>query len=151
MDISFLKLPSHIYFLHIYKNSGEYIMKLPTVATIQASTSHVYFSRQICFVAHSHFSMVKIGEPYQEQDPLGDQQQRGQLEAAGRLPQGVTGEGPVPHPVRGHPPNTPRMVQRRWGSQCVCGSVQAGCMHNTQPYLFQNSEPTNMTHNNGQL
>ena len=30
---------------------------LPTVATIQASTSHVYFSRQICFVAHGHFSM----------------------------------------------------------------------------------------------
>ena len=94
---------------------------------------------------------VKIGELYQEPEPLGDQQQRGQLEATGRLPQGVTGEGPVPHPVRGHPPNTPRMVQRRWGSQCVCGSVQAGCMHNTQPYLFQNSEPTNTTHNNGQL
>ena len=30
---------------------------LRTVATIQASTSHVYFSRQICFVAYSHFSM----------------------------------------------------------------------------------------------
>ena len=29
---------------------------MPTVATIQDSTSHVY-SRQICFVANSHFSM----------------------------------------------------------------------------------------------
>ena len=29
------------------------IITLPTVATIQASTSHVYISRQICFVAKS--------------------------------------------------------------------------------------------------
>ena len=49
----------NIYLCYENKDILEYhkLAILPTVATIQASTSHVYFSRQICFVAYSHFSM----------------------------------------------------------------------------------------------
>ena len=49
----------NIYLCYENKDILEYhkLAILPTVATIQASTSHVYFSRQICFVAHGHFSM----------------------------------------------------------------------------------------------